>query len=149
MAVQDEIVILCSELHASGISPTYNVILKARGGGSRRDISAGLREWRRRRAQEAASASLKMPDHIAEMGDDLVKTLRSVIGDGLVHKLWSAMEAEFAELKQEVQTETNVIELLAGQEIGYLHQLLGDQHSEIERLKAEIEYLSSELERKS
>lgn len=137
MAVQDEIVALCSELHASGISPTYNIILEARGRGSRRDIAAGLREWRRRRAEEAASASLKMPDHIAAMGNDLVKTL------------WAAMEGEFAELRQEVQTETNLIEFLAGEEVGYLHQLLGDQHSEIERLKAEITYLSAELERKS
>ena len=80
LAVQDEILALCTELHAAGIKLSYDTILKARGRGSRRDIAAALREWHRRRAQETAAAEITMPDHISAMGRDLVTGL------------WSAME---------------------------------------------------------
>ena len=131
MAVQDELLALCTELHSSGIKLSYDTILKARGRGSRRDIAAALREWHRRRAQEVALASLAMPDHIPTMGCDLVI------------QLWSAMEGEFAELRREVALEADLLEHHAQEEIKHLHQIIGDQYEEIQRLKIEIEGLSA------
>tara|TARA_R110002072_G_scaffold10478_1_gene48652 strand:- start:11300 stop:11704 length:405 start_codon:yes stop_codon:yes gene_type:complete len=131
MAVQDELLALCAELDASGIKLSYDTILKARGRGSRRDIAAALREWHRRRAREIASASLAMPDHISAMGSDLVISL------------WSTMEVEFAELRREVALEADLLEHHAQEEIEHLHQIIGDQHEEIQRLKNEVERLSA------
>jgi len=127
MAVQDELLALCTELHASGIKLSYDTILKARGRGSRRDIAAALREWYRRRAREIASSSLAMPDHISAMGNDLVR------------QLWSAMEGEFAELRREVALEADLLKDHAEEEIEHLHQIIGEQHEEIQRLKNEVE----------
>ncbi|UOA16964.1 hypothetical protein DSM109990_03851 (plasmid) [Sulfitobacter dubius] len=52
MAVQDELLALCAELHSSGIKLSYDTILKARGRGSRRDIacSTGMASATRPRA---------------------------------------------------------------------------------------------------
>ena len=105
--------------------------VKARGRSSRRDIAAALREWYRRRAQEIASSLLAMPDHISAMGNDLVAGL------------WSAMEGEFAELRREVALEANLLEHHAQEEIEHLHQIIGDQHEEIQCLKSEVERLSA------
>ncbi|NKX40283.1 hypothetical protein HGG71_02240 [Rhodobacteraceae bacterium R_SAG2] len=137
MAVQDEILALCAELHKSNIELRYDTIRSARGRGSRRDIAAALREWHRRRAKEAASAELKMPDHIAAMGGDLINTI------------WMAVEQEFAEMRREVTIETDLIEHYAQEEIEHLHKIIGDQHDEIERLKTEAEYLQAELEKRA
>lgn len=131
MAVQEEILALCTELHASGIKLSYDTILRARGRGSRRDIAAALREWHRRRAREIASASLAMPDHISAMGSDLVTGL------------WSAMEVAFAEMRQEVKIEIDLLEAYAQEEIEQLHGIIGDQQDEIQRLKNEVERLSA------
>ncbi|MFG6664795.1 DNA-binding protein [Sulfitobacter sp. 916] len=130
MAVQDELLALCTELHASGIKLSYDTILKARGRGSRRDIAAALREWHRRRAREIASASLAMPDHISAMGSDVVTGL------------WSAMEGEFAELRKEVTLEANLLEAHAQEEIEHLHRIIGEQHEEIQRLRNEVDRLA-------
>ncbi|MEQ5829448.1 DNA-binding protein [Sulfitobacter sp. NFXS29] len=131
MAVQDELLALCAELHSSGIKLSYDTILKARGRGSRRDIAAALREWHRRRARELASASLVMPDHVWTMGSDLVM------------QLWSAMEGEFAELRREIALEADLLEHHAQEEIEHLHGTIGEQHEEILRLKNEVNRLSA------
>jgi plasmid replication DNA-binding protein KfrA len=130
MAVQDELLALCTELHASGIKLSYDTILKARGRGSRRDIAAALGEWHRRCAQEAAAAELKMPDHIAATGMELTAAL------------WKAMEHEFAGMRQEITIEVDLLEHHAQEEREHLHQIIGDQQEEIQRLKDEIERLS-------
>lgn len=126
MAVHDEILALCSELHRTGIDLTYDTIRNARGRGSRRDIAAALREWHRRRAQEVASAALVMPDHITAMGNNMISAL------------WAAMEHEFAEMRREASVDIDLIELHASKEIDHLHQIIGDQHSELEQLRAEV-----------
>lgn len=131
MAVQDELLALCTELHSSGIKLSYDTILKARGRGSRRDIAAALQEWHRRRAREAAAAELIMPDHIAATGMELTAAL------------WKAMEHEFAEMRQEVTIEVDLLEHHAKEERGHLHQIIGDQQDEIQRLKNEVERLST------
>jgi hypothetical protein len=47
MSVHDELVALCRDMHAAGDQLTYAALLKRRGGGSKRDIAAALRSWRR------------------------------------------------------------------------------------------------------
>ena len=135
MAVQDEILALCAELHSSGIQLTYDTIRRARGRGSRRDIAAALNEWHRRRAQAAVDASVEMPDHIADAGRELVQVL------------WSKMEAQFAEMRREVSLETELAEHHARDEIAQLHQIIGDQDDELGRLRSEVEHLRAQPEK--
>jgi hypothetical protein len=135
MAVQDEILALCAELHSSGIQLTYDTIRRARGRGSRRDIAAALHEWHRRRAKAAAYASVAMPDHITDAGREFVQVL------------WSKMEEQFAELRREVSLETELAEHHARDEIAQLHQIIGDQDDELGRLRSEVEHLRAQLEK--
>ena len=47
MTVQDEILALCTKMHAAGEVVTYEAIRSRRGGGSKRDISQALKGWRK------------------------------------------------------------------------------------------------------
>lgn len=136
MAAHDEILELCAELHKSGAKLTYDTIREARGRGSRRDISAALREWRHRQTQAITAASLEMPNHVAQMGDDLVKSL------------WSAMEKEFAQMRLEIRVETDLLAYTANEEIEELHKIISDQVDELEQLRSEIKCLRAKLKQK-
>ena len=133
MSVQDEILAVCLKLQRAGTDLNYDTILAARGGGSRRDIAAALHEWHRHRAQEITSASFEMPENISDMRGEFVKVLRS------------AMEKELVKLRRDVALATKEIEAVAAIEINQLRWTLVEQYTESERLRAEVEYLKTEL----
>lgn len=135
MSAHDELLKLCAEMHVAGEKLTYATLGDRRGGGSRRDLSKALRAWHQQRADLLADTALDLPDDIADAGKDFVNAL------------WISMSKRVAERLQDIRLEAGIAANHADQEIDHLHKLLGEQHTEIEKLKHQIERLELQLKR--
>ena len=126
MSVHDDLLELCTEMQRAGMKLTYDSVRERRGGGSRRDISKALREWQRRRIDEAAKAALRIPHNAAGAG-------------GSAAQLWTVFIDQLTEALDDLKVEAAVLVHDADQEVEQLHQIIGGQLDEIDRLKLEIE----------
>lgn len=133
MAIHDELLALCAEMHAAGERLTYDALRARRGGGSRRDIGRALFGWHAQRADLLAKTALDLPEDIREAG-------------GLfAARMWDRMAKRFAHRIQEMQTDAYLSAYHAEEEIAHLHSLLGDYVLKTERLEAELARLNGEV----
>lgn len=126
MAVHDELLALCADMHAAGERLTYDAILDRRGRGSKRDIRKALQTWHAQRAHLLAEVALDMPEDVQEEAGAF----------GV--RLWSQIVDRVAERIREMQTEAALSAYYADEEIAHLHTLLSDSLNKIDRLEAKL-----------
>jgi len=126
LAVHDELLALCADMHAAGERLTYDALRDRRGGGSRRDIARALRVWHARRARFLAETALDLPDDIREEAG------------AFGARMWARMAGRFADRIQDMQTEADLSAHHAEQEIAHLHTLLSESLTKIDQLEAKI-----------
>lgn len=133
VTVHDELLALCTQMHAEGAKLTYDAVRTRRGGGSKRDISKALLVWHQKRTRDLSVVALDLSAEVERLGA------------GFVRSLWSAMAQQAAEKLQEVRTEAEIVTYYADDEIAHLHGIIGYQLNEIDALKMQIKKLEEKL----